>query len=365
MRISSVEVFLLHQRFVVVKVSTSEGISGWGEAAFHGGEATARMVARLGEKLVGRDALQIEANWHHLFRGGYRLGTTGAHMAALGGLDIALWDIKARALSTPVHALLGGKLRDRVPVYASLMKRALPPGEEIERVRNRMEQGYKAVKFHTGILWGLGEGEDNTIDVVEAVRGVWANRSDLEIMVDVNHAFTVVDAIRVGRRLESLDVTWLEEPIAPWDYDGYNRLQEALDLPIAAGEQEYNLWQFRDLMTVARVDVVQPNITSCGGFTQGRKITALAEAFNVPLHFHNTEPTLATAAHLHLWATSAMCTGFQEYYGEAEHPLRDTTPLLQQGLPVVDGHLMVPDGAGLGVEVDEDLVRHVGVAIGA
>lgn len=362
-KVTAVEVFLLHERFVIVKLTGSDGTAGWGSAAFHGGETTARIAARLGNELIGRNAFAVEANWQDLFRKGYRLGTTGSHMAALGGLDIALWDLKGRALSAPVWELLGGRIRDRVPMYSSLMKRGLPAAEEIERVARRMEQGYRAVKFHTGVHWGLGAGDDNTVEIVGAVRDAFGGRKNLEIMVDLNHAYTVSDAIRVGRKLEGLEVTWMEEPIAPWDYAGYDRLQHALDLPIAAGEQEYNLWQFRDLMTVAHVDVVQPNITSCGGFTQGKKIAALAEAFNVPLHFHNTEPTLTTAAHLHLWATSPMCGGVHEYYGEDEHPLRDVTPLLAEPLDVVNGHLAVPDGPGLGVEVDEALVRRVGALV--
>lgn len=365
MRIVSVEVFLLYDRFVWIKVSSDEGPSGWGTAAFHGGMSTARLAARLGDSLIGEDPLTAEAIWHRLFRTGYRLGSTGAHMAAISGIDIALWDLKGRALGAPIHSLLGGRIRERLPVYSSLMKRGLPAGENVERVQRRIAQGYRAVKLHTGTLWGMSEGPDDTVELVTAIRKACGGRESVEILVDVNHAYDVNMALRVGRRLEELDVTWLEEPIAPWDHAGYNRLQAALDLPIAAGEQDYSLWQFRDLITVAHVDVLQPNITSCGGFTQGRKVAALAEAWNVPLHFHNTDPTLTTAAQLQLWAVSPMCAGIQEYYGEDEHPLRDRTTLLATPLRVTDGHLAVPTGPGLGIEVDEDAVRRVGTRIEA
>src|SRR5262249_10854274 len=150
----------------------------------------------------------------------------------------------------------------------------------------------------------------------------------LTLLIDVNQAYSVPVALKVGRRLEALDVEHFEEPIAPWDLDGYNQLQAALDVPLAAGEQEYNLWQFRDLILRGNLDVLQPNITSGGGFTQEMKVTALAEAHNKLVTCHNTEPTLMTAAHLHLWAVAAPCTRHQEYYGEDAHPLLVQTPVL-------------------------------------
>ena len=191
--------------------------------------------------------------------------------------------------------LLGGKYRDRVPVYSSLMIRNLPPEEDVERVQARMERGYSWVKLHTGTAWSFDTGYDGTIETVKALRKHCGGPEKLQILVDVNQAYTVHTAERVGRALEELEVFHFEEPIAPWDLEGYNRLQAALQIPLAAGEQECNLWQFRDLITVANMDILQPNLTTCGGYTQGMKIAALAQAYNRPITTHNTEPTLMTA----------------------------------------------------------------------
>lgn len=359
MKITNLEVFLLYDRWVYLKISTDEGISGWGTAAFHGGQITATIVETLREKISGRNPFDTEAIWQDLFRTGYRIGNTGSHMAAIGGIDIALHDIKGKALNTPVYNLLGGKYRDRVPVYSSLMERHLPPQKDVDKVQKRMAQGYSWIKLHTATGWGLGTGADGTIETVTALRQACGGYKELKILVDVNQAYTVDQALRIGRALTELEVSHFEEPIAPWDLDGYNQLQANLDVPLAAGEQEYNLWQFRDLIMRANLDILQPNITSCGGFTQGMKIAALAESFNKPLTCHNTDPMLMTAAHLQLWAVCHGCVYPQEYFGEDEHPLRDKTPVFKEPLPVVDGHIVIPDGPGLGVEIDEEMVRRI------
>ena len=359
MIITSLDVFLLYNRWVYLKISTDQGIAAWGTAAFHGAKVTAQIIEALAPKILGRNPFDTEQIWQDLFRTGYRIGSTGAHLAAIGGIDIALYDIKGKALNTPVYNLLGGKIRDKVLVYSSLMERHLPPQEDVEKVLKRMELGYSCVKLHTATGWGMGQGKDGTIDTVWALRRHCGEYNELKILVDVNQAYTVDQALRIGRELTELDVSHFEEPIAPWDLDGYNQLQAALDIPLAAGEQEYNLWQFRDLITRANLDILQPNITSCGGFTQGMKIAALAEAHNKPMTCHNTDPMLMTAAHLQLWAVCTSCVYPQEYFGEDEHPLRDTTPVFKSPLSVEQGHLTIPTGPGLGVEVDEAVVRQV------
>ena len=238
--------------------------------------------------------------------------------------------------------------------------RHLPPEENVERVRARMKQGYSWVKIHTATAWRMDpRPEDDTVETVKALRDSCGGLDGLEILIDVNQTYTLSEALEVGRALEGLDVSHFEEPIFPWDLEGYNKLQAALDVPLAAGEQHCNLWQFRDLITRANLDIIQPNITACGGFTQVMKIASLAEAYNVPVTCHNTEPVFTTATHLHLWAVSRGCVYPQEYYGEDEHPLRDSTPVLKTPISVEKGHIKVPSGPGLGVEVDEDMVRRI------
>jgi len=164
MKISRVKVYLLYSRFVYLKVETDEGICGWEEAIHHGGRITAQISRSLGDRIVGRDPFQIDAIWQELFQSGSCVGNTGAYVAALGALDIVLYDIKGRALGTPVWNLLGGKFRDQVEVYSSLMQRDLPPEKDVERVHSRMEQGYTWVKLlHTATAWGLDRGRETKL----------------------------------------------------------------------------------------------------------------------------------------------------------------------------------------------------------
>jgi L-alanine-DL-glutamate epimerase-like enolase superfamily enzyme len=367
MRVRSTEVFLLHGTYVFVRVETDEGVVGWGSTGYHRGGQTegamvlAQVTAGLGGQLVGEDASNISDLWTRAFRRGYRLGSTGAQIAALSAIDIALHDCKGRQLGTPVWNLLGGRWRDQIPVYGSLMKRGRSLEENAELTSRLQGSGHRQVKLHTGTRWGLDQADDD--DTVPVARILRERCGDIGIMLDLNQSYTPIGALRVGRQLEALDVIHFEEPIAPWDLDGYARLSAALDLPLAAGEQCHNLWQFEELITRGRLDIIQPNVTTAGGFTQLMKIATLGELHNRPLVCHNTDPTLSTVAHLHLWAASTAFSFPQEYLGEPTHVLLDDTPILAAPPTVRAGTLAVPEGPGLGIEIDEELIRHNGVAV--
>ncbi|MCZ2808101.1 MAG: mandelate racemase/muconate lactonizing enzyme family protein [Candidatus Bathyarchaeota archaeon] len=230
------------------------------------------------------------------------------------------------------------------------MKRDMTPREEAERVKAFYTQGYTWYKQHSALPWMYDTGFDQTIDVVTAIRDLLGDK--VTLLVDVNNAYTVNRALKVGRQLEALNVFHFEEPLPAYDYDGYRRLQAALDIPIAAGEQEYTRWQFRDLITIAQIDILQPDIIKSGGFTEMMKIAAVAQTFNKPITVHNTQPVIGTAAHLHFWAACQNCLYPQEYNIE-HHPLRDETPILKTPLQVKGGCIEVPQEPGLGIEVDE------------
>lgn len=245
------------------------------------------------------------------------------------------------------------------------MKRGRGPEENAELTTAPMTRGHQQVKLHTGTRWSLDRHPeaDDTLAITRVLR---ERCGDVGIMLDLNQSYTPIGALGIGRRLDELGVIHFEEPIVPWDLDGYARLADALDVPIAAGEQCHNLWQFEELITRGQLDIIQPNIiTTVGGFTGLMRIATLAELHNRPMVCHNTDPTLATVAHLHAWAASQACSFPQEFLGEAEHPLQTDTPILAQPPTVVDGAIAVPDGPGLGVEVDEELVRAVGMRVGA
>ena len=199
------------------------------------------------------------------------------------------------------------------------------------------------------------DGFDQTVATVRAIRELVGE--DFAILVDVNNAYLPHTALSVARQLEDYDVWHFEEPLAEHDRDGYAALADAVDLPIAAGEQSYTRWQFRDLMVHDHIDILQPDVITCGGFSEFKKIAALAQAFNKPITVHNTDPTIGTAAHLHLWVSTPNCISPQEYNIEphalAEHAIMKNPP------EVRGGRIATPQGPGLGIELDEDVISRL------
>ena len=199
------------------------------------------------------------------------------------------------------------------------------------------------------------DGFDQTVATVRAIRELVGE--DFAILVDVNNAYLPHTALSVARQLEDYDVWHFEEPLAEHDRDGYAALADAVDLPIAAGEQSYTRWQFRDLMVHDHIDILQPDVITCGGFSEFKKIAALAQAFNKPITVHNTDPTIGTAAHLHLWVSTPNCISPQEYNIEphalAEHAIMRNPPEVRRG------RIATPQGPGLGIELDEDVISRL------
>ena len=216
------------------------------------------------------------------------------------------------------------------------------------------EQGYRAYKIHSATPWMYDTGFDQTLDTVREMRAAVGDKFD--ILVDPNNAFLPHTALAMARKLEEYRVFHFEEPIPAYDYDGYAKLAAAVDIPIAAGEQEYTRWQFRDLINIAQVDILQPDVIKCGGITEFRKIAALAQTYDKPITVHNTQPTIGTLAHLHLWHSTPNCIYPQEYNIEP-HPLRDEYPIWKEPVLVKDGFMVAPNKPGLGVELDEDVLK--------
>ncbi len=357
MKIERVESIVLLERFHLVRVHTDDGIVGLGEVSPMNAAVTHAFVENvLAPLVIGADARDIERVWHRMFHSAYKLGPMGAHLNAMAGIDIALWDIAGKAAGVPVYVLLGGRVRDRVEVYASSMSRDMEPVEEARRAALLREQGYRAYKMHSATRWMYDSGPDRTVETVREVRA--ATDDAFEIMVDVNNAYLPHTAVRVARRLEEYRVFHFEEPIAAHDYDGYARLVSKVDIPIAAGEQSYTRWQFRDLIVHGAVDIVQPDVVKCGGISEFLKIAAVASAFNRPVTVHNTQPVVGTMAHLHLWLSVHGCLYPQEYNIE-RHALRDEWPIAARGPVVRDGWIEAPTEPGLGVELDEDVVSRI------
>lgn len=349
----------------IIEVSTDDGITGFGEAFGGGGVAfgnQAIVEKTIGPMIVGMDPLDIEVIWHKVYNLLRDHGQKGMPLQALSGIDIALWDIAGKALGQPVYKLLGGAFRDRIPVYGyGMMLQRVPDLEErfARESAAIVAMGFNAMKMK------IGRGPAEDVRLVEAVRG--AIGDDVKLMVDANHAYTAREAIPLGRELERLGVYWFEEPVAPEDRQGYRDLCAALDMNIAGGEAEFTRWGFRDLIEGRCVDVLQPETCGLGGITEYRKVLALAHAHFVPVVNHVWGSAVAVAMNLHLLASMPDLPG-------GAHPVQpmleyDTTPnrfreeLLAEPLNVLEqveksgGTVALPEGPGLGIDLDFDFVR--------
>ncbi|HLW78550.1 MAG TPA: mandelate racemase/muconate lactonizing enzyme family protein, partial [Terriglobia bacterium] len=311
--------------------------------------------------VVGQNALDRSRLWDRMFYSTYKLGAQGAEPEAIAGIDIALWDIFGKVTGQSISQLLGGRRRDRVRMYASIGGgAAASPAEMAGRAAKAVEEGHTMLKIRMD--WGTARTDaDPAHDwaVLSEVRKAVGDA--IELAFDANNGFTVSTAIRLGRRFEDeLGIMHYEEPVAQYDYAGIAQVVGALDVPIAAGEHEYTRWQFRDLITQANVGIVQPDVVKCGGLTEAVRIAALASTYNRILVPHQTQPTLGTAATLHFSSCFTREERAQEYDINSKRAI--LTPLFHPIMVQKGGYLPVPDGPGLGIEVDEDGLAKLRVA---
>ena len=239
-------------------------------------------------------------------------------------------------------------------MYASSLRRDLTPLEEARRASSLVEEGYTAYKLHSALPGAIDHPSDQTIATVTEVRK--AVGPDIEILVDVNGAFSAHHAIEIGKALENLGVFHFEEPRPHYDLAGLASVADVLDIPIASGEMIYNHHQYKDLINWGKIDIIQPDIVKVPGFTEFQRIAAVASSFGKPMTAHNTQPTISTVAHLHACAAFANMPYAQEYNIEPIS-IRDERPILKEPLKLVDGYFEVPNGPGLGIDLDEETIK--------
>ncbi len=278
----------------------------------------------------------------------------GAAIQALSAIDIALWDIAGKFYQQPIHILLGAKWRDKVRAYASTLFRPTPAAMR-EAASRYIDEGFSAVKFGWGVF-----GRDPKLDrkLVEAARDALGEDRDLLIDTGWFAERTPKEAIQLVKVLEQYRPFFVEELLHPEDYDGYRQVSDSVDTLIACGEQEATEWGFRELITRARVGVVQPDLTRCGGLTTARKIAHMADLYNVLVIPHSWSSDLLTATSLHFNAFLRRCTFVES--NTSQGPL--SRALVKNPLKLVDGFVQVPEGPGLGIEVDEDVVAQYRIA---
>jgi galactonate dehydratase len=362
MELSDYELFVVPPRWLLLRLETSDGRVGWGEPVVEGRVHTVRAAVEelVEEYLLGEDPTPVADHWERLYRGGFYRGGP-VLSSALAGIDQALWDLKGKQLGAPVHELLGGPVRDRVAVYRWVGGDR--PAAAAEEARTVIENGFGGVKMNaTGALQRI----DTPARVEAASERVRAVREavgdDVHVGVDFHGRVSKPMAGRLVAALEPYQPMFVEEPLLPEYDDWLPELARTTSVPIATGERRYHRSEFRELLASGGVDVIQPDLSHAGGITEVQRIAAMADAHDVALAPHCPLGPVALAASLQVDAVAHNAliqeTSLGIHYNEGVE-LR--TYLDSPEFAVEDGYVAVPDGPGLGIDVDEDAVRaHAG-----
>lgn len=335
----------------LVKVETDDGVYGLGSASGNGELIEAIIARSVKPLLLGMDPTAIDDIWDvAYYRGGHKeFGTRGVGVVALSGVDIALWDILGKVRGKPIYELLGGKVRDQVPVYATALYPE-EPSKVARRARGFAEQGFRGVKIKVGFDL------DQDIRIVRAVRQELGK--DFIVMTDANQGYNIEVGIKAAQAFADAGAFWLEEPLFVEDIAGHAILRERGNTPIAVGENLHMTYGFENFILRGAVDYIQPDVARAGGVTEIRKISALAAAHKVPVSLHTWGDGVALAASIHLSAAIQDCILMELDY--TYNPLREE--LLKVPFKVADGCLTPSDQPGLGIELNEDALHRFAFA---
>lgn len=335
----------------VVEVITDTGLVGWGEC-FGPARPAAAMIKAYEPWLIGFNPLATEQIWQNLYASYRDQGQKGVPICAISGIDIALWDIKGKHFGAPIHQLMGGPLRTEVKAYATgtYRKRDGNPMDYIaDEVARYKDEGFPAVKLKIGFE------VDEDLALIAKVRDVIG--PELGLMLDANHGYDAVDAIRLARAAEAFKIGWFEEPVSPEDLDGYLAVKSATSIPMAGGETEYTRFGFREIFRRRAMDYIQPDTCAAGGLSECKKIADMANAFGVRYVPHVWGTGIGLSAALHLLAVLPHNPPGRKpwepmlEFDRSEHPARQavmTTPIEHER-----GVVKIPTGPGLGIEIDK------------
>lgn len=357
LRIAEVKSYIMDDA-IFVRVTSDSGVSGWGEC-----DSGLRHVADAfihtehAQHVLGKDPFDNEPLYDQMFYRAHDYGPGGALSNSIAGIDIAIWDLKARILDVPLYRLLGGLYRERMPIYGSYGTgrwERLNKKQAVAQAVKFVREGFRTVKCRMQIREDhLNPIEDHTIEYVDAIEKEIGN--DAELFVDINNGYSAARAIQIGRVLQDkYGHRFYEEPCSDQNHIETARVVEALDIGVIAGEKEYTLFQLDELITYANPDFLNPDVVKAGGITVMKKIATLSQMRQKPLIFHNTRPTISTAATLQLAASSPLVGPFFEY-PEADS-FRELIGVVKDYLVVADGYITVPDSPGIGIDIDEEKV---------
>ena len=360
------------RQLVLVQVDTDEGITGWGEVTTYPGpvanRAMAAMIGQVSDYLAGESANEFERLWQKVFRTFTYVGTRGAVTALISGIDIALWDIRGKELGLPIYQLLGGPVRDRIALYTHPPEpRNIP--DAIADAKQIIDAGYEAFKFdpmmrfipggNDGFMDGQlsREGIAKADEIVGAVRD--AIGPDIEILIDAHGMYNVPTAIELANRLAAHGIHWFEEPVPVESWKALQQVRREIPVKISVGERLHTRWEFVPIFENGLADFAMPDVTWTGGITELKKISTMAEAYYIPMSPHDASGPINVLAGAHVMMTTPNFYKLET----SRYDLSVYGDLIQPGLEIVNGDLIVPDAPGLGVEVDADFARGHAVAL--
>lgn len=358
MKITALTTYIVPPRWLFLKIETDAGISGWGEPVVEGKALTVEAaVKELADYLIGKDPRLIEDHWTVMHRGGFYRGGP-ILMSAIAGIDQALWDIKGKALGAPVHELLGGRLRETIKVYSWIGGDR--PAEVAAGARDVVARGFQALKMNGTEEMQIVDSHDRIDAAVERVAMVReAVGPNIGIAVDFHGRVHRPMARILVKELEPYRLMFIEEPVLSENREALKEIAALGSTPIALGERLYSRWDFKSVFEEAVVDIIQPDLSHAGGITECRKIAAMAEAYDVAVAPHCPLGPIALAACLQLDAVSYNCFIQEQSLGihyNAGNDLLDYAAN-KDVFRYENGYVAIPDGPGLGVEIDEDYVK--------
>jgi galactonate dehydratase len=366
MKISGIQTYLIDnpwKKWLFVRVDASDGSYGLAEGTLYGeSEAVIAELQKNQKMYVGRDPFLIEKMWNDWYRDSFNRNASAPSITALSALETACWDIVGKHYGAPIHALLGGSIRNRVRVYANGWYTHISTPEEFaDRAKEVVKRGYRALKFdpfETSYLSASTEDIRRYVGVIGAVRE--AVGEDVELLIEGHGRFTAETAVRIAKQMERYNPRWFEEPVPPEDLEALKRVASKTIIPIASGERVISIYGFAPLIESRAVDILQPDIINAGGILQGKKISAMADAHFLTVAPHQAEGPLATATCLQL---DACIQNFEIQESFDEFDIGWRQDILKEPIKVENGYLSIPTGPGLGVDLKmKEVEKHLATA---
>lgn len=374
MKITKVTPWLLHApaayrdgrkgEYIFVEVNTDEGITGWGEVTTTypvANRAVCAVLQQLDELIAGDDPTYIDRIWHKIFRAFTYMGSRGASANAISGIDIALWDIRGKALGRPIHELLGGAVRDAIDLYTHPSPN-IGPEEAARQTKEIVESGHTAMKFdpfptyaeeRNGYLTGKMDpaGEDEGAAVTAAIRE--AAGPAMELLIDAHGRFDVPTSVRLARRVQQYNIAWWEEPVPVESAHALKQVREQIEIPISVGERLHTRWEFVPVFEQDLTDYVMPDVTWTGGISELKKISTMAEAYYIPVSPHDASGPINVLAGAHVMMTTPNFYKLET----ARYKLNAYDIFIEKPLDIREGKLYIPDEPGLGLTMNMDYLR--------